>query len=164
LWSFYYFRWWLANAIESTVPTDYLAGTPLLGIYLRLMGAKIGRNVYLGNNGFGAYDLLSIGDDSCIGADSTITGSAVEDGFLRIGGARIGSRCFVGNRCVVREDCVLEDDSQLDDLSLLPAGTVISAGEKWGGSPARKTGSDVRAAADHAAPRKVGAHVTAPRR
>jgi len=67
LWGTYYFRWWLANAIEGTVPVGYLAGTPLLNIYCRLMGAKVGRNVHLGNDGMGAYDLMVIGDDTCLG-------------------------------------------------------------------------------------------------
>jgi hypothetical protein len=49
LWGWFYFRWWLATTVEATVPVAYLAGTPLYNIYLRLMGAKIGRNVYLGS-------------------------------------------------------------------------------------------------------------------
>ena len=51
LWGGYYLRWWFVTAIESAVPVAYLTGTPLLNIYFRLMGAKIGRNVYLGARG-----------------------------------------------------------------------------------------------------------------
>ena len=46
LWGGYFLRWWFVTAIQSAVPVAYLTGTPLLNIYFRLMGAKIGRNVY----------------------------------------------------------------------------------------------------------------------
>ena len=72
LWGSYYFRWWLATTIEAAVPVSYLAGTPLLNIYLRLMGARIGRNVFLNSDSFAIYDLLSIGDDSTINDDSNL--------------------------------------------------------------------------------------------
>ncbi len=39
----------------------------MLNIFFRLMGAKIGRNVYLGTEDFAVYDLLTIGDDASIG-------------------------------------------------------------------------------------------------
>src|SRR3569623_1437756 len=49
LWGVYYFRWWFVNSLLSSIPIDYLGGTPLLGLYYRLMGARIGRNVHLGD-------------------------------------------------------------------------------------------------------------------
>ncbi len=59
LWGQYYFRWWLVNAVQSVVPIDYLAGTPLLNVYYRLLGAKIGRNVYLGTDACSASSTCS---------------------------------------------------------------------------------------------------------
>ena len=113
LWGDYYFRWWLVTTIEAAVPVGYLAGTPLLNIYLRLMGAKIGRNVHLGSDTFAIYDLLAIGDDSSINVDSNLLGYTVEDGQLKLGCITIGRRCFVGARAAVRENSVMEDDSAL---------------------------------------------------
>jgi non-ribosomal peptide synthetase-like protein len=138
LWGTFYFRWWFTTTIEAAVPVGYLTGTPLLNIYLRLMGAKIGPNVYLGSDSLAIYDLLTIGEDSSINADSNLVGYTIENGQLKIGHITIGKRCFVGARCSVREDTVMEDDSALEDLSLLPRGTVIPHGETWLGSPARR--------------------------
>jgi non-ribosomal peptide synthetase-like protein len=138
LWGFYYFRFWLATTIEAAVPIGYMAGTPLLNIYLRLMGARIGKNVHLDSDGFAIYDLVSIGDGSSVNVDSTLLGYTVEDGQLRIGRITIGKRCFVGARAAVREDSVIDDDGALEDLSLLPRGGRISQGETWRGSPATK--------------------------
>jgi non-ribosomal peptide synthetase-like protein len=137
LWGWFYFRWWLATTVEAAVPVAYLTGTPLYNIYLRLMGAKIGRNAHLGCDAFAIYDLLAIGDDSSINVDSNLPGYTVENGWLKIGRVTIGRRCFVGARAVVGLDAVLEDDSALEDLSLLPRGGVIPRGQTWLGSPAR---------------------------
>ncbi|HWX20434.1 MAG TPA: Pls/PosA family non-ribosomal peptide synthetase [Candidatus Binatia bacterium] len=142
LWGSYYFRWWLTTTIEAAVPVGYLAGTPLLNIYLRLMGARIGRNVHLDSDSFAIYDLLSIGDDASINVDSNLLGYTVEDGCLKLGGIAIGRRCFVGARAAVREDARMEDDSALEDLSLVGRGQVIPRGETWTGSPGRKSADD----------------------
>ena len=138
LWGTFYFRWWFATTIEAAVPVGYLSGTPLLSIYLRLMGAKIGPNVHLDSDTFASYDLLTIGADSSINADSNLLGYTVEHGQLKIGRITIGQRCFVGARSAVREDTVMEDDTALEDLSLLPRGSVIPRGETWLGSPAQR--------------------------
>ncbi len=139
LWGSYYFRWWLVNTIQGAIPVAYLAGTPLLNIYYRLMGARIGANVHLGAENFSIFDLLEIGDDTSIGTDASVPGYTIEDGMLKIAPVKIGKRCFVGTRSVVREGARLGDDSMLEDLSLLPAGETIPAGERWLGSPARVT-------------------------
>jgi non-ribosomal peptide synthetase-like protein len=144
LWGGYYLRWWFVTAIESAVPLAYLTGTPLLNIYYRLMGAKIGRNVYLGAEDFAIYDLLSIGDDTSIGADSGALGCTVENGMLIIAPVTIGKRCFVGTRSVICTNTVMEDDSALEDLSLLPRGMKIPQGETWLGSPAISSGRPKR--------------------
>ena len=137
LWGAYYFRWWFVTAIESAVPLAYMTGTPLLNIYYRLMGAKIGRNVYLGTEDFAIYDLLDIGDDTSIGADSGALGCTVENGMLIIAPVKIGRRCFIGTRTVLCENTVMEDDSALEDLSLLPRGGKVPQDETWLGSPAK---------------------------
>jgi len=135
LWGMYYFRWWLVTTIEAAVPVGYMTGTPLLNIYLRLMGSKVGSNVHLGSESFAIYDLVAIGNDSSINVDANLLGYTVENGWLKIGSINIGKRCFVGARAAVRQNTVMEDDSALEDLSLLPRGKTIPRGETWIGSP-----------------------------
>ena len=146
LWGTFYFRWWFATTIEAAVPVGYLTGTPLLNIYLRLMGAKVGPNVHLDSDTVAIYDLVSIGEDSSINADSNLLGYTVENGQLKIGRITIGKRCFVGARSAMRENTVMEDDAALEDLSLLPRGSIIPRGETWLGSPARPVASEARQA------------------
>ena len=138
LWGWYYMRWWFAQAMVASVPSNYLAGTPLLPMFYRLLGARIGRDVYIGTERFAAFDLISIGDGASIDDDASLFGQTVEDGELVIGPVTVGRNCFVGARAVLREGAVMEDGARLDDLSLLPSGARIPAGETWAGSPARR--------------------------
>ncbi|KAF9878245.1 AMP-binding enzyme [Colletotrichum karsti] len=63
MWGLYHTRWWLVQKIVS------ICGEGVFGIsdytmclYLRMMGAKIGKNVNISGVSFGEWDLLDIGD------------------------------------------------------------------------------------------------------
>jgi non-ribosomal peptide synthetase-like protein len=137
LWGWFYFRFWFVTAVESTVPVSYLSGTPFLSIYLRLMGAKVGRKAFVQSDNFAIYDLLSIGEGSSINADAKLLGYSVSGGLLRIGPISIGKRCFVGARTIIAESASMADGSSLEDMSLLVSGMAIGPGETWIGSPAQ---------------------------
>jgi non-ribosomal peptide synthetase-like protein len=141
LWGWYYLRFWFVRALVRAAPVPYLDGTPLINAYYRMMGAKIGKNVFIGEHSLSSFDTLSVGDNTSIGVDTTIDGVTVEDGLLKITPVTIGGDCYVGNRCALGCSTVLEDGSGLGDLSMLPDGTHIPKGELWSGSPAVKTGA-----------------------
>ena len=135
LWSVYYWRFWFVRQVTSFAPVFLLTGSPLLNWYCRLMGAKIGKDVYLGTSEFLAYDLLSIGDGSSIGNDSGLMGCEVVDGWLKIDRITIGKDCAVGTNSVLGLNSQLADDTELGDLSYLPDERIIPSGEAWAGAP-----------------------------
>lgn len=137
LWGWFYCRWWLAQQLEGITASQYLIGSPLMNIYYRLMGAKIGKNCYIATELMGCFDVITIGDNTSIGADSELLGYKVENGWLKIGNVTIGNNCFVGANAVLSINTELGDGSRLDDQSLLPANTSIPAGQSYLGSPAR---------------------------
>ena len=47
IWSFAYFRFWVVKTMMRTSPVMAFTGTPIYNAYLRLMGAKIGRNAVI---------------------------------------------------------------------------------------------------------------------
>ena len=137
LWGAYYLRWWLAQTLVSALPLNYLAGTPLLPFIYRLLGVRIGRDVYIATDKLAAFDLISIGDGASVDEGASLLGYTVEGGEFVIGPVTVGRGCLVGTRSILGEDTVMEDGARLEDLSLLPAGARIPAGETWVGSPAR---------------------------
>ncbi len=153
VWGWYFLRWWFVNQFLEAVPIDHMDGTPLLNIFYRLMGAKIGKNVFLGTDNVRTFDLVSIGDNSSIGAEASLNGFTIENGVLHVGPVHVGKGCFIGARTVLRHGSRMEDGSSLCDLSLLPEGQTIPAGQTWIGSPGRATTAPVRPAEmAHAAP------------
>jgi non-ribosomal peptide synthetase-like protein len=146
LWGWYYLRFWFVRAVTHLAPVHYLAGTPLINFYYRLMGAKIGRDVFISSiggrrsSGLTTFDTVTVGDGTSIGTDSSFDGSSVEGGMLRIAPVTIGRDCWIGNRSSIGSDAVLEDGAGLADLSMLPEGARIPAGELWRGSPAAPAG------------------------
>ncbi len=141
LWSWYYLRFWFVRAIVRAAPVSYLEGTPLLNLYYRAMGAKIGRNVFLQSHGLAAFDVLTVGDGASVGVDVTLDGSSVEGGWLKIAPVSVGRGAWIGHRCSIGGGAVVEDGAGLDDLSMLPEGVRVPAGELWRGSPAAASGS-----------------------
>jgi non-ribosomal peptide synthetase-like protein len=135
LWGSYYIRWWLVSRLQVLSGAGLFLGTPLMPVYYRLMGAKVGRGCALDSAMVSAWDLISIGDDSSISADTQLFGARVEDGYLLIGRVDIGSRCFVGGHSALGLNVRMGNDSRLDAQSLLPDGTQLSQGEQRRGSP-----------------------------
>lgn len=136
LWGTYYFRWWLTRLIQKLFPVNLLGGTPLMSAFLRLMGAKVGKDCFIGTQLFGCHDLISIGDNTTVSQDTQVLGYIVEDGYLKIGGINIGSGCYVGVHSTLSLNSTMQDGSMLKEQSMVPSNAVIPAGEAWSGSPA----------------------------
>lgn len=133
---FYFFRWWLAGRLQSMSGAGALVGTPLLPIYYRLMGAQVGHGCTLDTAHCSAWDLVKIGNDTSIGADTQLLGYRIENGMLMLGSVEIGSRCFVGIHSALGLDVRMGDDARLEDQSLLADRQIIGHGKSFRGSPA----------------------------
>jgi non-ribosomal peptide synthetase-like protein len=165
LWGGYYARWWLCNRLQALSGVGLLVGTPLLPLYFRLMGARVGPRCTLDTAQVGAWDLIRIGADTSIGADTQLPGYRVENGMLRLGRVDVGQGCFIGLHSALGLDVRMEDRARLDDQSLLADGEVIPADEGRHGSPSSPAPVRVpEAAAPEATARRFGfglAHVVA---
>jgi len=136
VWGFYYFRWWLVTRFQALAWAEMFSGTPLMNLYYRAMGAKVGRRVSLSTPHCMAFDVVSIGDDSSVGLETQMLGYRVEDGMLIIAPVEIGRDCFVGMHCNLGLGTSMQDGSRLDDMSLLADGAELGPGEMRRGAPA----------------------------
>ncbi len=137
VWGAYYFRWWLVNRFQALSWSGMFVGTPLMSLYYRAMGAKVGRDCTIATPLCTAFDLVSIGEGSSIGAETQLLGYRVENGWLIIDKVTIGRNCFVGAHSNLALNVAMGDGARLDEMSLLADGEAIPAGEGRCGSPAR---------------------------
>ena len=143
VWGAYYFRWWLVNRFQSLSWSEMFVGTPLMSLYYRAMGAKIGKNCTIGTPICTAFDLISIGDSTSIGSDTHILGYRIEDGWLILGNVTVGSECFVGTHCCLGLNTTMGDRARLGDMSHLPDDAAMGPGEGMRGSPAEPDDLDL---------------------
>jgi non-ribosomal peptide synthetase-like protein len=146
LWSWRVWRLELVNALyeflASPLALEALHGTPFLPWYLRLLGARIGRRVYVDTTGFLEWDLVDVGDRAELGDDCVLQTHLFEDRVLKASAVRVGADCTVGTASVVLYDSEMEPGSRLGALSLLMKGERLPAGTAWAGVPAASRAAD----------------------
>ena len=138
LWGAYYFRFWIVDKVINICPIIYFTGTNLMNIFLRLVGAKVGKNAYINTSAISVFDLLTIGENVSVCTDSHLRGYTISDGYIHIGSIEIEDDAFIGTRCCLSHNSKMEKNSSIEDLTLIPEGGVIPKNENWGGSPAVK--------------------------
>ncbi|MCB9007811.1 MAG: peptide synthetase [Ardenticatenaceae bacterium] len=146
VWSFTYFRFWVVRTLVRLNPLALFAGAPIYILYLRALGAKIGRNVVIVSPHVPVCtDLLTVGDNTVICKDAFINCYRAQNGVIQIGPVTLGRGVYIGEMTVLDIDTSLGDGAQLGHSSSLIAGQSIPAGEHRCGSPARtRTKMDYR--------------------
>lgn len=137
LWGVTYFRWWLANKFCELPSVFLLAGTPWMVLYLRALGARIGRNVMIEAITLGAPELLTVEDGVSLGTFVNIENARVAGGWLILGPVQLGRDAVVDSYAVLENDTQLGARTRLGGQSALAAGRQIPADENWEGAPAR---------------------------
>ncbi|SFO63098.1 non-ribosomal peptide synthetase terminal domain of unknown function, partial [Pseudonocardia ammonioxydans] len=141
IWSPGYVRFWIVKTLVRMNPLVLFRGSPLYALYLRSLGARIGRDVALFAQSMPVCtDLLSIGDRTVIRKDALFSCYRARDGLIEIGSVTLGTDVFVGEATVLELGTRIDDGGQLGHTSALLSGQVIPAGERWHGSPARPAG------------------------
>ncbi len=146
IWSLGYVRFWTVKTLVRFNPLVLLfVGSPLYSLYLRALGAKVGRGVAIFSlNVPICTDLLTIGDGTVIRKDSFINGYRAHAGLIQTGAVSLGKNVFVGELTVIDIESSMGDSTQLGHSSSLHVGQAVPEGERWHGSPAQRTEVDYR--------------------
>ncbi|ACC81680.1 Pls/PosA family non-ribosomal peptide synthetase [Nostoc punctiforme] len=142
LWGWYYCRWWLVRKIIELAPLNYLAGSPLMPFYMRLLGARIGKGCHIGTKDLHLPDLIAIADEVSIGYSVQIQPFIIEDGWLYQSPIQIGANTFIDTNSVVMLGSSVGQGVQLAEQSLVAEDQTIPDYQTWAGSPSART-SDV---------------------
>jgi non-ribosomal peptide synthetase-like protein len=134
--SWFGLRKWLADRFMtgSLGATHSLYGTLYAPVWLRLLGAKVGRRAEVTTVGHIDPDHLTLGAESFTADLAVLGGVRTHNGCIALGATEVGARSFVGNSALVRGGTRLAEGSLIGVLSAAPA--EVEAGTSWLGSPA----------------------------
>ncbi|SEP38142.1 Pls/PosA family non-ribosomal peptide synthetase [Amycolatopsis saalfeldensis] len=141
LWSRFVRRAELVTGLyeAAAVPAgmEMLVGTPFLPPLLRWFGVSVGRRTWIGTTYLTEFDLVRIGDDACVGTESSLQTHLFEDRVMKMSHVRVEPGATVGTRAIVLYDAVVGEEVSLGSLSLLMKGEHLPPGTRWHGIPAQ---------------------------
>ena len=145
IWSLAYLRFWTVKTLIRANPLVLFVGSPLYVLYLRALGARIGRGVAIfSRNVPVCTDLLTIGDGTVIRKDSFFTCYHAHAGVIQTGRVALGKDVLIGEKTVLDIETSLGDGAQLGHSSALQPTQSVPAGQCWHGSPARRADVDYK--------------------
>jgi non-ribosomal peptide synthetase-like protein len=141
IWSLDYVRFWVIKTLVRSNPLALLAvGSPLYVLYLRALGAKVGRGTVIFSRHVPVCtDLLTIGPDTVIRKDAFLSCYRAQAGWIQTGPVTLGRQVFIGEKSVLDINTSMDDAASLGHASALHSGQRVPAGQRWHGSPAQRT-------------------------
>lgn len=139
--SFKIWPWYNLNGMQfmfNTVFGRFARATTIYPVYLRMMGAKIGKDVVFNTQHVYDLDIISVGEKTVIGANASILGHVGEKGKLVRQPVTIGKNCTVGQYANIFPGVTMGDNCHVGAMSLVPKGSTLDANSVYGGVPVRK--------------------------
>ncbi|MEU5031982.1 Pls/PosA family non-ribosomal peptide synthetase [Streptomyces milbemycinicus] len=143
VWGLTYVRFWIVKALLHANPMHFFIGNPLYVLYLRALGARIGKGVTILSHSIPVCtDLLTVGAGTVIRKDSFFLCYRAHAGYIQTGRVTLGRDVFIGEKTVLDIDTSMGDGAQLGHSSALYRGQAIPDGERRHGSPGQPTQID----------------------
>jgi acetyltransferase-like isoleucine patch superfamily enzyme len=109
--------------------------TTIWNWYMRLNGARLGRDVWVNSLALMDHNLLDFADGVVIGSDAHVSGHVVEHGVLKTAVVTLGTGTLVGTGSVVGIGVESGAGAQVGALSVVPKFTQLEAGGVYVGVP-----------------------------
>lgn len=133
--------WFLHNALFYLVRYTfllYVTLTPFGPWFLRAMGMRLGKRVFINTELISDPQLITLGDDVVIGGSVTLFAHWGGGGHLAIEPVMIEAGATIGEKATVMGDVHVGRGAVVLPHSVLLPGARVGAGEIWGGVPARR--------------------------
>ena len=139
LWSLFVWRDELINTCQEQLSGAWLLGaalgTPLMTLYLRAMGAKVGKDVWFETLAVTEFDLVDLGDGCAVNRGACIETHLFHDRLMRTGPATLGPGSTLGPNSAVLPDTTLAARCSVGARSFVMRGERLPANTRWHGAP-----------------------------
>ncbi|TQJ01427.1 Pls/PosA family non-ribosomal peptide synthetase [Amycolatopsis cihanbeyliensis] len=139
LWSSFVWRAELADTFVEVLAVPWLAGlaggTPLLPAWLRSMGARIGRGVWLESYWLPESDLVRIGDGATINRGCVVQTHLFHDRIMSMDTVEFEVGATLGPHGIVLPGASIGARTAVGPGSLVTRGDAVPADSRWLGNP-----------------------------
>lgn len=139
LWSSFVWRNELSDAFVETVAAPWFAnaatGTPVLNVWLRLLGAQIGKGVWCETYWLPEADLVSLGAGATVERGCVVQTHLFHDRVMAIDRVVLADGATLGPHCVALPASGLGESATVGPASLVMRGDVVPAHTRWQGNP-----------------------------
>jgi non-ribosomal peptide synthetase-like protein len=139
LWNSYVWRTELADTFVEVLAVPWLAGsvggTPLMSLWLRALGARIGRGVWCETYWLPEPDLVRIGDGASVNRGCVVQTHLFHDRIMRLDEVRLGAGSTLGPHGIVLPGAELGTGTTVGPASLVMRGENVPGGTRWLGNP-----------------------------
>jgi acetyltransferase-like isoleucine patch superfamily enzyme len=118
--------------------------TPFGLLFLKAMGMKIGRRVFVNTEMISDPCLITLEDHVVLGGSVRVFAHWGGGGHLVIAPVRIRRGATIGLAATIMGDVEVGEGAVVLPHSVVLPGSRVAAGETWGGVPARPIGNDER--------------------
>ncbi|KAI8065173.1 hypothetical protein BC940DRAFT_305002 [Gongronella butleri] len=136
LWGQYYLRWWFVRQVTRIAGRGIFKANPTwYAWYLRMMGAKVGRNCWIDIHAtIDEFDLVTIGD-GCSFDNCSIRPFSLSKGHMNLMEVTIGDNCVVGLKSIVPAGSQLRSGTVLGPLTSSHARDMKTGGSAHVNTP-----------------------------
>lgn len=139
LWSSFVWRDELADTFVEALAVPWLvghiSGTPLLSLYFRLMGAKVGKGVWCESYWLPEHDLIELGDGATVGHGCVVQTHLFHDRVLAMDTVKLGPGATLGPNSVILPAAALGRHATVGPGSLVMRGEQAPDKTRWVGNP-----------------------------
>lgn len=139
LWSSFVWRNELADTFVEVLAAPWfaraVAGTPLLNVWFRAMGARIGRGVWCETYWLPETDLVDLGDGATVNQGSVVQTHLFHDRMLSLDEVVLRRGATLGPNSVVLPAAVLGRHATVGPVSLVMRGESLPDKTTWIGNP-----------------------------
>ncbi|OSC41400.1 Pls/PosA family non-ribosomal peptide synthetase [Mycobacterium decipiens] len=141
LWSSFVWRNELADTFVETVAAPWFAraasGTPVLNLWLRALGAKVGRGTWCETYWLPEADLVTLGAGSTVNRGCVVQTHLFHDRIMRMDSVVLEPGASLGPHCVALPAARLGAGATVGPASLVVRGDEVPASTRWQGNPIR---------------------------
>lgn len=133
-------RFWKLGFAGDGVLMTALRGTPFMGLLWRMLGVRVGRQLFDDGASIVEKTMTTLGDHVTLGDQSLIQGHSLEDGLFKSGRIVLGDQVTLGERAFVHYGVQVGAQARIAPESFVMKGEQLEAGSRWQGNPAQATG------------------------